>query len=372
MLIWPENNQVVIIPTNDGIFEAYKCMLCRFGIKPIHVKELYPDFDITQYASIEDAAMKIHTRDYLTIIADNTQYSVDTDVRGANISSNNIDDKRPMYMTTDMIYIDWYSNERRFRGKVHGISTDGSIIGIIPDGINSIFNIGNYSIAMYSSIGVVMIKLMKSLVDSTHLNTINPVDYTKTLLNVCDEMDDADKALNIGNKTLELSVFLIPNPDVTPKTKRNYFDSGYFSHAEVYIDTDMHDACLTPYVPGPNGSIISDYTDCNSLGRFHVGSLASPSVQISLEDRYEYPNWKCNATSWRETLCDDGFHVKFIPYNAFNCYEEYMETLYNNLAILMSDVAMKRLLMYQLKLLGISHIDNDSFIGFKIFEKFNQ
>lgn len=372
MLVWPK--KLIVIPTDDDMMEVYTCVLNHYGISPINIKDVEPEFDIKKYknakeaAAVMEAGMAMHIAHDASIIVDVTRFDTIT----------TSDANKQTVMITDLLFIDEVSTVRHFRSTVPGEYSDSAECHIhkcvkkfTPQKIWC-NRYDDYYIASNTSIGASIVKLMKALVDD-HLLKDDNFFAQMSEYNPLSTIVDIMKYKPLTRLTIELAI--VRNPE---------FQSGddeeeKFSYVDVIIDTNVeyeHDHKYVYMMEDSDygdpsfdglGSGLEGFADFLYEHMPIIGELYPYNPQ-----RFEYSDY----IDWNDALDqkeNNGYHVRYRQ----NCdgnyhnYEEALQSIFDMLTHVVTDSGIKRLLAFQLKRLGISHVDSTTYAGKLVFSALN-
>lgn len=372
MLIWPK--KLIVIPTDDNMMEVYTCVLNHYGISPINIKDVEPEFDIENYKNTKEAAaameagMAMHIAHDASIIVDVTRFDTIT----------TSDANKQTVMTTDLLFIDDVSTVRHFRSTVPGEYSD-SVECHIHKCIKKFMAQGiwcsrydDYYIAANTSIGASIVKLMKELIDD-HLLNDNEFFSQMSEYNPLSTIVDIMKHKPLARLKIELAIFR------NPEFQSDDNDENEFSHVDVIIDTDIENDHYRKYVYmmedsdygdpsiGGLGSGLEGFADFLHNHMPIIGEVypTNPKRFVSAD----YIDWS-DAIDQEES---GGYHVHYCQRDNENYhnYEEAVQGLFDTLAHVITDPGIMRLLAFQLKRLGISHVESETYAGKLIFSALN-
>lgn len=182
MIMWPENNEVILAIENRLISDQYMHMLGQYGIKAIPIQEVLPDFDFkgfnthAEFANVLKIAKDANAKTNKATIAELTSLIDNVHIRDVNCK-----------MFTSLVYIDSTGGTRGFSGTVYGnVTIDSSLYqkknyrAELPEEqrpftvLHKSKSLGCMSpITAYhnNSSGVAISRLMESLIDTHFLKT---------------------------------------------------------------------------------------------------------------------------------------------------------------------------------------------------------
>lgn len=365
MLVWPK--KLIVIPTNNDMMEVYTCVLNHYGIFPINIKDVEPEFDIKNYKNAKEAAVAMHISHDASVIVDITKIEDDTTSESDGKST----------MITDLLFIDEVSAIRHFRSSVPGKYAKSAkcrihkcIEKFTPQNMWC-DKYDDYYTASNTSIGASIVKLMKALIDD-HLLKNNEFFAQMIEYNPLSTLVDNMKYKPLARLTIKLAIFR------NPEFQSGDNDENEFSHVDVIVDTNVDGDRYHKYVymmedsdyghssPGGLGSSFEGFADFLQDNMPIIGELYPYNPQ-----RFEYRDYM----DWNDVLDqkeNNGYHVRYRQNDNKN-YHNYEEAVqgFDTLAHVITDPGIKRLLTFQLKRLGISHVDSETYAGKLIFSALN-
>lgn len=366
MLIWPK--KLIVIPTNNDMMEVYTCVLNHYGISPINIKDVEPEFDIKNYKNAKEAAVAMHISHDASIIVDTTIFGVIT-----------TSDICPA-MITDLLFIDEVSAIRHFRSTVPGkysklakCRIHKCIEKFTPQNMWC-DRYDDYYTASNTSIGASIVKLMKALIDD-HLLKNNEFFAQMNECNPLSTIVNSMKYKPLAHTSIRLAI--IQNPEF----QRGDDEEKRFSNVDVIVDTNVKYDLGRKYVYMMEGS---EYANRSKAGVGYDSGLEGfadylqDNMPIIGElypynpQRFEYMDYM----DWSDALDqkeNNGYHVRYRQHDNKNYhnYEEAAVQGFDTLAHVITDPGIKRLLAFQLKRLGISHVDSETYAGKLIFSALN-
>lgn len=360
MLTWPNNDNVVIIPTDDKIMELYTVVLNHYGISPIHIKDIEPDFNINNYKSLKDAALIMHIKHSAAVIADKTIFST--------VQPDDCQDRglRKRIMCTDLLYIDPFSTMRHFRSSVLGTKPfegntemSANIAYFISDTL-TYMKYDDYSIAADTSVGISLLKLMKVLVDKFHVSSYKNTTGYCPLTTVINKM----LASYQYGKHLNIELYPILNSEISAS------EADKYSRVDVVITTDLLHDLPHRYIMGTNG--LAEYIRNNTMILGDLRPAPSETFNPNDYDGYTWRDYKDEYDTQHHDF--DEYKMHYVPHSDSHSHDNpddsgtYLDVMMH----INSNPAIRRLLAYQLKRLGVAEVNTKSYTSSTMFDQLNK
>ena len=362
MLVWPK--KLIVIPTNNDMMEVYTCVLNHYGIFPINIKDVEPEFDIKNYKNAKEAAVAMHISHDASVIVDITKIEDDTTSESDGKST----------MITDLLFIDEVSAIRHFRSSVPGKYAKSAkcrihkcIEKFTPQNMWC-DKYDDYYTASNTSIGASIVKLMKALIDD-HLLKNNEFFAQMNECNPLSTIVNSMEYKPLAHTSIRLAI--IRNPEF----QRGDDEEKRFSNVDVIVDTNVKYDRGRKYVYMMKGS---EYANQSKAG---VGYESGPDgfadylfdhIPI-IGDLYPKGAYSFDFKGYTDCKEDGGYHVYFHQYLNFGHYEydQTLQCFFDMMTHVITDPGIKRLLTFQLKRLGISHVESETYAGKLIFSALN-